>query len=119
MSGSGNKRRSLHDMCSSGSRKKKIIECTHERQTLLTYKAGRYCQQCYDNQPSQLSSAEKKRSSALGKPLHAIKSFKSNYPERMKRVFMCNPPSYFSVFWALAKPFIDPVTRDKVVSCYG
>ena len=62
---------------------------------------------------------KRKRSSALGKPLHAIKSFKSNYPERMKRVYMCNPPSYFSVFWALAKPFIDPVTRDKVVSSYG
>ena len=60
-SGSENKRRSVHDMCSSGSRKKKIIECTHKRHTLLTYKAGRYSQQCYDNQPSQLSSTEKKK----------------------------------------------------------
>ena len=38
-SGLENKRRSVHDMCSSGSRKKKIIECTHERHTLLTYKS--------------------------------------------------------------------------------
>jgi len=60
MFGSG-KRRSVHGVCSSGSRKKKIIECTHERHTLLSYKAGRYYQQCYDNQPSQISSAEKKK----------------------------------------------------------
>ena len=48
-------------MSSSGFRKKKIIECTHERHTLLTYKAGRYCHQCYDNQPFQFSSAEKRK----------------------------------------------------------
>jgi len=35
MFGSGKKRRSVHDMCSSGSRKKRIIECTHEHHTLL------------------------------------------------------------------------------------
>jgi len=50
---------------------------------------------------------------------HTAKIFQNHYPERMKRVYMCNPPSYFSVFWALAKPFIDPVTRDKVVFCNG
>ena len=72
MSGSGNKRRSLHDMCSSGSRKEKIIECTHERHTLLTYKAGRYCQQCYDNQPSQLSSTEEKEMQQIYKRMSSM-----------------------------------------------
>jgi len=56
------KRRSdLHEHYSSGSGKKRSIECTHERYTLPTYKRGRYYQQCYNCQPSRVSSAQKKK----------------------------------------------------------
>jgi len=56
------KRRSnVHGNDSSGSGKKRSIECTHECYTLPTYKGGRYCQQCYNNQLSRFSSAQKKK----------------------------------------------------------
>ena len=43
----------------------------------------------------------------------------NHYPERMHHAYLCNPPGYFSVFWSMAKPFIDPVTKEKVVFCKG
>eukprot|EP00934_Nitzschia_sp_Nitz4_P006607 Nitzschia sp. Nitz4//scaffold230_size58257//22057//23211//NITZ4_006479-RA/size58257-processed-gene-0.63-mRNA-1//-1//CDS//3329543244//6597//frame0 len=38
-----------------------------------------------------------------------------HYPERMYRAFVLNPPMTFRVFWNLVKPFVDPVTKTKVV----
>ncbi len=39
------------------------------------------------------------------------------YVERMKRVYMMNTPVIFRSFWAMVKPFLDPVTKEKVVFC--
>jgi len=39
------------------------------------------------------------------------------YVERMKRVFMTNTPLIFRTFWAMVKPWLDPVTRNKIVFC--
>lgn len=50
---------------------------------------------------------------------HTLNILQNHYPERMKRAFLCNPPAYFKVFWSLASPFIDPVTKEKVVFCTG
>lgn len=48
---------------------------------------------------------------------HTLTILQDHYPERMKRAFICHPPAYFKVFWGLASPFIDPVTKEKVVFC--
>eukprot|EP00741_Cyanophora_paradoxa_P016528 tig00020927_g15959.t1 len=37
------------------------------------------------------------------------------YPERLARAVACDPPWYFNTFWSLVKPFVDPVTRQKLV----
>ncbi|RHZ61794.1 SEC14 family lipid-binding protein [Aspergillus thermomutatus] len=37
------------------------------------------------------------------------------YPETIDRIFICNPPSYFSKIWNLMKRFVDPVTAEKIV----
>ena len=50
---------------------------------------------------------------------HTLTILQDHYPERMKRAFICNPPAYFKIFWSLAQPFIDPVTKEKVVFCSG
>ena len=42
-----------------------------------------------------------------------------HYPERMYRAYVCNPPFLFRSFWALIKPFVDPVTKQKICFCSG
>jgi hypothetical protein len=42
-----------------------------------------------------------------------------HYAERMYRAYVCNPPLYFRSFWALIKPFVDPITKQKVCFCCG
>ncbi|GAX24055.1 hypothetical protein FisN_26Lh127 [Fistulifera solaris] len=37
------------------------------------------------------------------------------YPERMYRAFCLHPPLIFRAFWNMVRPFIDPVTKEKIV----
>lgn len=39
------------------------------------------------------------------------------YVERMARVYITNAPLVFRTFWSLVKPFIDPVSKSKIVFC--
>lgn len=39
------------------------------------------------------------------------------YVERMSKVFITNAPVIFRAFWSIVKPFLDPVTKSKVVFC--
>ena len=39
-----------------------------------------------------------------------------HYPERCHKIFLVNAPWSFSVVWSLIKPFLDPVTANKVGS---
>ena len=32
---------------------------------------------------------------------------------------MMNTPVLFRTFWSMVKPFLDPVTKDKIVFCSG
>ena len=43
----------------------------------------------------------------------------NHYPERLHRFLLLNVPTIFSVFWNAIRPFIDPVTRAKVVFVTG
>ena len=56
-------------------------------------------------------------------PMHVTKEtihiLQECYVERMKRVYMTNAPVMFRTFWAMVKPFIDPVTKEKIVFCSG
>jgi len=42
-----------------------------------------------------------------------------HYPERMYRAYCLNPPMVFRTFWAIIRPFVDPVTKEKIVFCSG
>lgn len=42
-----------------------------------------------------------------------------HYAERMYRAYVCHPPLYFRTFYAIIKPFVDPVTKQKVCFCSG
>jgi hypothetical protein len=42
-----------------------------------------------------------------------------HYPERLGQMFIANPPMLFSTFWSCISPFIDPITRAKVVFLKG
>ena len=39
----------------------------------------------------------------------------NHYPERLYRAVAINPPWIFSIFWNAIAPFIDPVTKAKIV----
>ena len=43
----------------------------------------------------------------------------NHYPERLHRFLLLNVPTIFSVFWNAIRPFIDPVTRKKIVFVKG
>jgi hypothetical protein len=55
--------------------------------------------------------------------LHASKMtldlLQKHFKERMYRIYVLNPPMTFRIFWKLVKPFIDPVTKTKIVFCTG
>jgi len=50
---------------------------------------------------------------------YTLQILQGHYPERMYRAYICHPPFIFRTFWAVIKPFIDPVTKDKVVFVHG
>jgi hypothetical protein len=39
------------------------------------------------------------------------------YVERMARVYFTNAPLIFRTFWNMVRPFLDPVTKSKIVFC--
>lgn len=41
------------------------------------------------------------------------------YVERLERVYITNAPLLFRTFWNMVKPFIDPVTKQKIVFASG
>ena len=41
--------------------------------------------------------------------------FEANYPERTKRVIVVRAPKAFPVAYNLIKPFMDEVTREKII----
>jgi CRAL/TRIO domain len=53
--------------------------------------------------------------------MHASKMtldlLQKHFKERMHRIYVLNPPLAFRIFWKLVKPFIDPVTKTKIVFC--
>jgi hypothetical protein len=50
---------------------------------------------------------------------HTLEILQRHYPERLYRAYVCNPPWVFSTFWAVIKPFVDPVTKTKICFCSG
>mmetsp|Transcript_29195 Transcript_29195/g.79011 ORF Transcript_29195/g.79011 Transcript_29195/m.79011 type:complete len:400 (-) Transcript_29195:328-1527(-) len=42
-----------------------------------------------------------------------------HFCERMYRAYICNPPFVFRSFYAVIKPFVDPVTKEKICWCVG
>jgi len=50
---------------------------------------------------------------------HTLDILQNHYCERLHRSYICNPPFMFRTFWAIIKPFIDPVTKEKIVFCHG
>ena len=38
----------------------------------------------------------------------------SCYPERLKRLYMINAPYTFTTIWSMVRPWIDPVTVNKI-----
>eukprot|EP01125_Pyxidicula_operculata_P004900 TRINITY_DN1813_c0_g1_i1.p1 TRINITY_DN1813_c0_g1~~TRINITY_DN1813_c0_g1_i1.p1 ORF type:complete len:215 (+),score=50.31 TRINITY_DN1813_c0_g1_i1:729-1373(+) len=38
---------------------------------------------------------------------------KNNYPETLRRQYIINAPSIFTMMWKLVSPFLDPSTQDK------
>ena len=50
---------------------------------------------------------------------HTLTILQSHYPERVKTIYCFNAPFMFKAFWAMVKPFVDPVTKNKIVFVTG
>ena len=60
-----------------------------------------------------------KNAPPLSTSKYTLEILQNHYPERMYRIYCLNPPTVFRVFWNLVRPFVDPVTKEKVVFCSG
>lgn len=49
---------------------------------------------------------------------HAITSYIQTHYDQQK-VFMANAPVVFRTFWNMVKPFLDPVTKEKITFASG
>jgi hypothetical protein len=50
---------------------------------------------------------------------YTLEILQKHYPEIMFHSYICNPPMIFRTFWMMIKPFVDPVTKEKIVFCSG
>ena len=50
---------------------------------------------------------------------YTLDILQKHYPERMFKAYVINPPFVFRTFWTIIKPFLDPVTKEKIVFCHG
>lgn len=47
--------------------------------------------------------------------LSTLSIVQNHYPERLGRAVNFKPPWLFELFWKAIRPFVDPVTREKLV----
>jgi hypothetical protein len=48
-----------------------------------------------------------------------INILQNHYPERLYKAYILHPGFFFKTFLQVIRPFLDPVTRDKIVICGG
>lgn len=60
---------------------------------------------------------EMRKSASMSTSRHTLDIMQSHYPERMNKSFIMKSPTAFRMFWVMIKPFIDPVTKSKIVFC--
>ena len=46
-----------------------------------------------------------------------IDMVQAHYPERLHRIYIVDAPTVFRITWTLLRPFLDPVTKQKIVFC--
>jgi len=56
---------------------------------------------------------------SLSTSRHTLTILQNHYPERLNVAFVCNPPLAFRAFWSIVQPFIDPLTKEKLIFCHG
>ena len=56
---------------------------------------------------------------SLSASKNTLTILQQHFCERMYKVYICNPPFVFRSFYAMIKPFVDPVTKQKVCWCVG
>ena len=50
---------------------------------------------------------------------HTLTILQNHYPERMHRVYICDPPFMFRSFWNIIHHFVDATTLEKIGFCSG
>lgn len=59
--------------------------------------------------------ASQSQNPSVSTALKVISILQNHYVERLGRGVMMNPPWYLNAFWAAISPFLDPVTKSKVI----
>ena len=62
---------------------------------------------------------DRKTSPPFKVSLQTLNIVQNHYPERLGKAVNWMPPFLFEIFWKAIKPFVDPVTREKLVFLRG
>lgn len=60
-----------------------------------------------------------KHAPSMGVVKETIHVLQECYVERLSRVYITNAPLVFRAFYSIVKPFLDPLTKEKIVFCAG
>jgi hypothetical protein len=95
----------------------KALACTRRRSRTMDGKNGSNSHLTKINLIMDYTGFKLSNAPPMSTSKYTLDILQNHYPEMMFRAYCLYPPFVFKAFWTAIKPFIDPVTKEKIVFC--